>query len=304
MHIKQISHANEQLSHVHIYNEKISAKLFPALGGSLQEFIVKDVPVIQGIQINKVGLEDYRLSYKSSILFPYPNRIDGGSYAYKGQTYQLPINDVDLNNNLHGLVFDKTFKISKLEASASSCQVEMDYDYPGDHLGFPFPYTLRLVYEIGTEGQLSLHFYVTNTGEDSFPYGIGWHPYFLSPDLSNSFLSFPSSRQIEQNERNIPTGQKETEFKEDERLENQFYDDAFVLHSGHCEFDNRSYLANLHFRHPKGTYLQIYTPPHRKSIAIEPMTCIANSFTNKIGFAELEPGQESHWSIELRIKTK
>ena len=38
----------------------------------------------------------------------------------------------------------------------------------------------------------------------------------------------------------------------------------------------------------KLNYLQIFTPPHRKSIAIEPQTCCIDAFNNKYGYFELK----------------
>ena len=39
----------------------------------------------------------------------------------------------------------------------------------------------------------------------------------------------------------------------------------------------------------KYNFLQVYTPPHRKSIAIEPMTCAPDAFNNKDGLIVLGP---------------
>ena len=38
-------------------------------------------------------------------------------------------------------------------------------------------------------------------------------------------------------------------------------------------------------------YLQVYTPPGRESIAIEPMTCAPNAFNNGMGLIRLDPGE-------------
>jgi aldose 1-epimerase len=50
-------------------------------------------------------------------------------------------------------------------------------------------------------------------------------------------------------------------------------------------------------------FVQIYTPPHRKTIAIEPMTCMANALQTGIegGILFLEPGEsrEAYWGISF-----
>ena len=43
-------------------------------------------------------------------------------------------------------------------------------------------------------------------------------------------------------------------------------------------------------------YLQIYTPPHRKSIAIENLTSAPDSFNNGIGLLVIEPNHTLEFS--------
>ncbi len=39
----------------------------------------------------------------------------------------------------------------------------------------------------------------------------------------------------------------------------------------------------------KYNYLQVFIPPSKKSIAVEPMTCAADAFNNKMGLIILNP---------------
>ncbi|MCJ7554163.1 MAG: hypothetical protein MUO34_09805, partial [Ignavibacteriaceae bacterium] len=52
----------------------------------------------------------------------------------------------------------------------------------------------------------------------------------------------------------------------------------------------------------KYNYLQIYIPPERKSISIEPMTSNVNSFNNGEGLLILEPGKIFTANYGLNIK--
>jgi len=45
-------------------------------------------------------------------------------------------------------------------------------------------------------------------------------------------------------------------------------------------------------RYSKYKYLQIYIPPSRKSIAIEPMTCKADAFNSGDGLIVLSPNEK------------
>jgi aldose 1-epimerase len=48
-------------------------------------------------------------------------------------------------------------------------------------------------------------------------------------------------------------------------------------------------------------YLQIYTPPHRKSIAIENLSGAPDGFNNMMGVITLEPGQSSLFKTSYKI---
>jgi aldose 1-epimerase len=50
-------------------------------------------------------------------------------------------------------------------------------------------------------------------------------------------------------------------------------------------------------------YLQIYTPPHRKSIAIENLSSAPDSFNNELGFKTLMPGESTIFTTAYKIST-
>jgi len=51
----------------------------------------------------------------------------------------------------------------------------------------------------------------------------------------------------------------------------------------------------------KDSYLQLYTPPHKNTIAIEPTTGVSNSFNNGIGLKTLQPNETYTISWNLKI---
>jgi len=48
-------------------------------------------------------------------------------------------------------------------------------------------------------------------------------------------------------------------------------------------------------------YLQIYTPQHRRSIAIENISGAPNAFNNGMGFITLESGQSALFSTTYKV---
>jgi aldose 1-epimerase len=50
-------------------------------------------------------------------------------------------------------------------------------------------------------------------------------------------------------------------------------------------------------------YLQIYTPDHRKSIAIENLSAAPDAFNNGLGLKVLEPGEAATFTTKFIIRS-
>ncbi len=304
MKIDKINNPNKLLEHIQISNENLSAKIYPNLGASMQELIVNKVNIIDGITNDESGLKDYANTYKSSILFPFPNRIEDGAYEFMGATHQFPVNELSVNNAIHGSVYNKEFKVTSMGSDENIATVAFTYNSNGSSAGFPFPFELKLTYKISATGSVTLSFDLVNQGNIPFPYGMGWHPYFKTEQLATSTLSFPSKDFYACDERSIPVKTLASALPSSFMMKDTKFDDAFSLHKSECSFNSKSYTLSFDFDCPDGAYLQVYTPPHGKSIAIEPMTCVANSFNNKIGLKELLPGKSDTWMIHMNLDIK
>jgi len=304
MQIKKVSNPNRLLEHLHIFDKNISCKIFPNLGASLQEFIVNNIKIIDGISIDNSGLEDYKNTYKSSVLFPFPNRVKDGIYVFKQEAYQLNINEKQLNNAIHGLVFDKSFKVEHSEVKGDEASLTLSYNSDGSIPGFPFQFKFSVIYILNTLGDVTVRFTAENTDEKSFPFGFGWHPYFVGENLEKSSLTFQGKDQFINSDRNIPIEYIPTKLADTFLVGNQFFDDAFTMKKAKVTLEDNAYKLNVAFDNKADAYLQIYTPPHRKTIAIEPMTCPADAFNNKYGLKVLAPKETYSWNMKLKVQTK
>ena len=77
-------------------------------GGRLSNLVFEDTQVLADFDAST-----YKNNYASSILFPFVNRIKDGKYKFNNSKYTLNCNEVDKNNALHGLVYNKTFACAK-----------------------------------------------------------------------------------------------------------------------------------------------------------------------------------------------
>ena len=135
---------------------------------------VGGIPILNGSEPSVDGYSDYLAFCRSGILCPFPNRIEEGRYSFNGQVHRLPINETEHGHAIHGLVFDKEFNI----ISRSERHIELSLDYPGTS-GFPFSFRCTVEYTLLDDG-IGMRIELNNNGTQSFPFGLGWHPYFLT----------------------------------------------------------------------------------------------------------------------------
>lgn len=263
-------------------------------GGRLQNLKFKGVSIIED-QPNF----HYKDCYSSAILFPFANRIEEGKYSYKDKEYQFNSNEPKSKNALHGLVFDKKFKLSEQETSVNSCAITIAFSEETHSKGFPFKYSIYVTYTL-LKDELQLKVSIKNDDEKSFPFVLGWHPYFNCNDFKNSFLNFKSDKKVVFDENLITKEIIDFESVSKFELENKQLDDCFVLDVNKIQFSTPDYSLEI-ASNSKENFLQLYTPKNIPVIAIEPMTGISNSFNNKIGLQELEPNKiyALTWAVKL-----
>jgi aldose 1-epimerase len=281
---------------------KFFISILPQLGGMLNAYSVNGVNVIDGISLDQDGIDDYFSTFKSSVLLPYPNRISDAKFDFNGKEHRLHCNEENLNNALHGFIYNKTFKIIDSNCDADHGMVLLQYVYEGGEEGFPYPFEVTLEYNFYISGRLTCKCGIKNVGKETMPLGIGWHQYFSFGDTVDDLsLTFSPDQQLKVNEKMIPTGEKVAVEAVSGKIGNSTYDDCFTL-KGHFVSLKHPELGELIIDCGQDyPFLQFYTPPHRRSIAIEPMTCPPNVFNNREGLIELKPGISKETSFSMTI---
>jgi aldose 1-epimerase len=243
--------------------------------------------------------QKYEDTYAAAILFPFANRIKGGSYYFNNKALQFECNEKGNKNALHGLVYNKKFQVIDQQIQTTSCAVTLLYQEKERSKGFPFLYDLTLKYTL-EEHNITLSVHVNNTDVKAFPFTLGWHPYFASTDLYRSFLSFKSAQKI-QFDANLITD-KIVDFKAEvsHQIKNILLDDCYLLNDSCVKFSTPTHSILLD-SDAKENYLQLYTPQNEQVIAIEPMSGISDSFNNKEGLQILQPteGYKVKWNVSF-----
>ncbi|MGO8687723.1 MAG: aldose 1-epimerase family protein [Candidatus Dormibacteria bacterium] len=279
------------------------------VGATLRSYRVGGQPVILGFD------ESEPASYgMGQMMMPWPGRVGDGRYRWGGAVHQLPIDEPELGNAIHGLVRWARWTAEPTSASRLVMRHRLT---PGD--GYPFSLDLALTFELGDTG-LGVTVAATNAGTASAPFGAGAHPYLTvgTPVVDSCRLGLPASTVLLSDDRNLPTGRAAVggtrfDFRQprpcgDIRLDTAFTDlarDPDGLARVSLEGpDGRRLMLWLDQAHP---WVLVFTgdvlPPERRrrGIAVEPMTCPPDAFRSGTDLITLEPGDSTtaRWGLDV-----
>ncbi len=309
--IEHIHTNHSPVYRLHNTNTQEYAEIFPACGGILNALVLQ-MPqglfnVIDGFTNQADFIVNNSSSFKSNILFPFPNRIRQGTYTFENKTYTLPINFAAEQNAIHGLTYDKEFTIHRTHEDQNHAALQLAYSYTGDIAGFPFPFAISVTYTLSAHG-LTIHTECTNIGTRAFPFGFGWHHYFkVSDTLVHTALQVPTTELLEVDSAMIPTGNSQPYkiFTLLQALNSTQLDTCFTVEQNKAidirlvDTSTTNSIA-IQYQAIDFPYVQIYTPPHGTSIAIEPMTCAPNAFNNGLGLRIAEPQKTYRFECEIK----
>lgn len=250
--------------------------------------------------------------FTNAKLSPFAGRIKDGTYEFNDVKYSLPLNYAEESNACHGLVYDKKFEIVNSETQKDYAKCTLRYNYNGDNEGYPFEYSIDLTYKLTAENGLICLTQIKNNSDEMIPISDGWHHYFdLGLKVDDLKLNLSTCREIELDDRNTPAGALKNfdDFSLPGRIGDRKFDSCFKLQQNGNTAVTKLISEELDLvlniwqetGDNKYGYCLIYTPPGRKSIAIEPMTSNVDSFNNGEGLIKLKPGEqfESMFGIYL-----
>ena len=285
----------EQGSSIILQKDKSKAEISLTNGGSVTQLTLNDSVIIKDFS----DTLSYKESYASAILFPFANRILNGEYKYQNQKYRLEKNSSCNTNAIHGLIYNKPFKLISKKKDKNSVSITLNYEQQSKQNGFPFLFSITITYTL-SKHRLSLKVSINNIDNSTFPFTIGWHPYFYSEDIKNSFLEINSDKEIIHDKEMIPIKTENNKTPFEFKIGINKLDNCYLLNNNFIRFKTPNYLLKMNSSLSKN-YIQIYTPELNNHIAIEPVTGPSNSFNNNLGLKTLQPNEEFNiqWTIQL-----
>jgi aldose 1-epimerase len=259
------------------------------------------------------------------VLFPFPNRIRDGRFPWDGKDYQLPLNDPAGKNAIHGFACRHAWRVVDQGTDEWSAWVTGEFqcsiDAPEARGLWPADHRLRLTYLLSAQ-RLRLGAVIDNPDAVALPFGLGYHPYFLVPDLppgSPRRLGVSATaRSYWELQDSLPTGVRHpvdaardlnrprpvSELQFDDVL-TDLASDPVPGSDGLCDRG----LVNgvlLLYTSPVFRELVAFTPPHRKAICLEPYTCTTDAINLQqrgidAGLLVLPPGQQWTGVVEMFV---
>jgi aldose 1-epimerase len=288
------------------------AVVLPAFGALLNGFSIttgnQTFNVIDNYESGEAAASGISKTYKSARLSPFPCRLPEGKYVYEGKAYELRKKFLD-GSAIHGLLFDKPFVQEEEKSGPDMVSVRLRYDYRQDDDQYPFEYTCWVEYTLRPGSVLEIRSTVRNNGEGTIPMADGWHPYFkLGGKIDDWILYFNSDAMLEFDDKLIPTGKLKAQklFKEPRKIGDLFMDNCYLLNPVNgkpsCELINpQNRIHVTFFPDSSYPYLQIYTPSHRQSIAIENLSAAPDCFNNKMGLLLLKPQHSQTFTVQYKL---
>ncbi len=290
----------------------IQVRILPELGALLHEFSIplgnRRIQVINSYK-NLADQKKNASSFKSAKLSPFVCRISEGKYEFDNIRYEFQ-NKFNDGSAIHGVLADKPFKILTKTSREEEAYIVLEYHYQKEDPAYPFEYLINVRYTLKTGGRLYLDTTVKNLSKQRIPMADGWHPYFsLEGEVNDWLLSFHSKEKLAFSEKLIPLGHivKAPDFYSPKLIGDEFFDNCFLLEPDSevpaATLENPANGLRLSF-YPDHTYpyLQIYTPPDRKSIAIENLSSAPDAYNNGLGLIILNPGDSQSFSVLYQLE--
>jgi aldose 1-epimerase len=277
-------------------------------GGGLRAYSAGGRDVLDGFRAGEPSR-----SGRGQVLIPWPNRLEDGTYTFDGRRHQVPVNEPERGDAIHGLVREARWTVAEHEPHRVVVEHLLE-----PQPGYPFAVSIRIEYTVDLAAGLRVCTTATNVGADPCPYGAGAHPYLTvgGATVDSAILHVPARTVLRSDERGLPAGsmsvdRTDYDFTKPRRIGRTRLDHAFT----DLERDPDG-LARVELRASGArrkltlwvddayAYLMVFTGDplpdvNRRSIAIEPMTCPPNAFRTGDRVIRLEPGESfrSAWGI-------
>jgi aldose 1-epimerase len=195
--------------------------------------------------------------------------------------YQLPINRPEDGTAIHGLARDRAWQVE--QQSGDRCTLTQALD--GAAEGQPYRYRAQLSLALEPEGA-RLSVAVTNAAEQPFPFGLGWHPFFLRP--AGTGLRFRASALFARDARTLPVAVQASDGLVGDEAAYEGLDTHFAGWDGAAEILRPDLRLQLAASGAWSRNLHVFAPAGSSILCLEPVSHVPDA-PNRPDFAGYGP---------------
>ena len=295
----------------------VRAEVWPAFGfNCLQWQIRRDDDTWGDVLFRDPGWEQNPVPTRSGhpILFPFPNRLKHGRFTHDGREYQLPLNESSGTHAIHGFTPRNAWRVvgagGERDHAFITGQFQLSRELPESLPLWPADFTFTVTYTLRADS-LTVDCIVENPDTKSLPFGIGYHPYFCHPNAAgvpaDELVLQAATGERWDAEAGIPTGSREPatgdfDFRTARTIGATNLDTLYTRDQPATDLAILSHPTApgrlVVSADPAFRELLLFTPPHRKAVAIEPYTCATDAANRPdAGWRVLPPGGEFAASV-------
>jgi len=206
-----------ELLHLEDRAHQTTVSIVPSIGNNAFEMKVKGKNIFWR---PFATVEEFRAKPAlggNPLLAPWANRLDENGFYANGKKYALNpgLGNLRLDgfqHPIHGLLlFAADWKVAALQAGPDSARAASRLDFtrrPDWMAQFPFAHSIEMTYTL-RDGVLEVATRVENTGAETMPLSLGYHPYFQVHDAPRDdwTIGLPAGSEWVLGKELIPTGQ-------------------------------------------------------------------------------------------------
>jgi aldose 1-epimerase len=240
-----------------------------------------------GVELIAPPNSDWSKMFFGSVLAPWPNRLADGGFDHNGQRYRVGTLDADNNAN-HGLLYNQKLQLASHSEDSLSLEAGLA------DAGYPWKVKLGIDYSL-SEWELQVRATAFNESDETAPFAIGFHPYFLTGE--SFLLEGNFTHRVTTDSRMLPKGIEEVSgfnYSGGELDSCFFGSDQIRLTTPHAtiEVTLQENLSHFMFYRPRSEVGNL--------LAIEPMSCGADAFNRELSANLLAPGEEKSYRFSVR----
>jgi aldose 1-epimerase len=279
----------------------------PDAGGAIASFEWNGAAVLRPTGAEAVAAGAVR-EFGCYPLIPFSNRIAEATLHWAGEAFTLPRYLPAHPHAIHGNGWQRAW--TKLASGANHARLELMHEPVGAR-GREWPFAFRAMQEFAlTDSTLTLRLEIANRGDRTFPFGLGWHPYF--PRSSDLELGFRAAGVWLTDATCLPTAHTAVpppwDFSTPKSIGTTTLDHCFTRWQSPAiiRWPKRGFAVELS-ADVACDHLVVFIPPGRDFIAVEPVTHMTDAFNraaagqHDTGTRLLAPGAEFSCTMRFSI---